>query len=372
MRSNVAGLGVNDSGHFPGIEQGHAELSEAGKPPTGHMRDELRQAPDAVARQAAGLDPVLGELVARLQHAPPRVVVTCARGSSAHAATFGKHLIERHLGIPVAAAAPNIASVYRARLRLDGQLFLAVSQSGGSDDLIETAAMAKAAGAVTAALVNTTDSRLAEACDLVLPIGAGPERSVAATKTFVASLAALLRLVALWGRDKQLGAALDRLPERLAAATELDWSEAANRLSDASSLVAIGRGPTLAIAREAALKLKEVCNLHAEAFSGAEFRHGPIALVGAQYPILTFAVADAGADGLRRLVGELCAMGAAVLTTDARERQASVVPVLAPDHPEADAACLIQSFYGMTVALAARRGIDPDRPRHLQKVTRTR
>src|SRR6187200_1485337 len=187
---------------------------------------EFRQAPDAVRRQAVSLAQPLRELIGFLRKRRPQVVVTCARGSSAHAATFGKHLIERTLGIPVAAAAPSIATVYRRSLTLSGQLFLAVSQSGRSDDLVELAASAKAAGAVTAALVNAADSPLAAACDIVLPISAGPELSVAATKTVIASMSALLRLVALWAEDTEATAALERLPERLATATALDWSPA--------------------------------------------------------------------------------------------------------------------------------------------------
>lgn len=358
-----------DGDHGIGLAAGDAAGSAA---TTGRMCDELRQAPDAVAQQGIALAGPLRELVDRLTTRPPQVVVTCARGSSAHAATFGKHLIERHLGIPVAAAAPNIASVYRAKLRLEGQLFLAMSQSGSSDDLIETARAAKEGGALTVALVNATESPLASICDLVLPIAAGPERSVAATKSFVATLTALLRLVALWHGDPTLDGALHHLPERLRQAAELDWAAAADALTGAESLVAVGRGPTLAIAREAALKLKEVCNLHAEAFSGAEFRHGPIALVEPRFPLLMFPLADEAADGMHRLAAELFAMGATVLTTDSQVHEAIRLPVLAPDHPEADAVCLIQSFYAMTVGLAERRGIDPDRPRHLQKVTRTR
>lgn len=343
------------------------------------MADELREAPGAVLAQVQALATPLRALVARLKSHPPQLVVTCARGSSAHAATFGKHLIERHLGIPVAAMAPNIATVYRRSLHLSGQLFLAISQSGRSDDLVESAAMAKAAGALTAALVNATDSPLAAASDIVLPIAAGPERSVAATKTFVASLAALLRLVALWGDGCSddggaLPVALDRLPERLAAASDLDWAAATDAFAGAPSLIAIGRGPTLAIAREAALKLKEIANLHAEAFSGAEFLHGPVALVSTRYPILMFVPNDAGGDGTRRLATDLVGKGAVLLVADSgtNDRKAGDLPVLAPDHPETDTLCLIQSFYAMMIELADRLGIDPDRPRHLQKVTRTR
>src|ERR1700676_4724529 len=144
------------------------------------MAEELREAPQALRRQPQELAAPLTELVACLKRRPPQLVMTCARGSSAHAATFAKHLIELYLGIPVAAAAPSIASVYHRRLRLKDQLFLAISQSGRSDDLVESADMARASGALTAALVNTTQSPLATACDIVLPIGAGAERSVAA------------------------------------------------------------------------------------------------------------------------------------------------------------------------------------------------
>ena len=336
------------------------------------MAAELRESPEAVERQAEALGAVLADLAKRLKRRPPQVVVTCARGSSAHAATFVKHLIERHLGIPVAAAAPNIATIYHRPLELRDQLFLAISQSGLSDDLIETARMARAAGALTVALVNAASSPLAAACETVLPIAAGPELSVAATKTFVASLAALLRLTAMWTDDAAIRHACDRLPERLAEATRLDWSEGLGVLAKSSSLVTIGRGPTLAIAREAALKLKEICTLHAEAFSSAEFRHGPIALVSRTYPILVLAPTDEAAPGISDLIADLRRDGACALVAAAGERTAGVLPALAPEQPDADAICLIQSFYAFLVRLAQRRGADVERPRHLQKVTRTR
>jgi glutamine---fructose-6-phosphate transaminase (isomerizing) len=339
------------------------------------MAEELREAPDAVRRQQQALAAPLGELVGRLRSRPPQFAVTCARGSSAHAATFAKHQIELRLGIPVAAMAPNIATVYRRALRLDGQLFLAISQSGRSDDLVETAAMARDAGALTAAFVNTSESPLAAACEFVLQIGAGPELSVAATKSFVATLAALLRLVAAWSGDERLPDAIGRLPERLTNATDLDWCAALGPLADADSLIAIGRGPTLAIAREAALKLKEIANRHAEAFSGAEFLHGPVALVEPCYPILMFMPGDAAAEGLWQLAADLTGKGAALFIAGQERHKVTgpaLLPALAPDHPETDAVCLIQSFYAMMVRLAERLGIDPDRPRNLQKITRTR
>lgn len=336
------------------------------------MASEIREAPAAVRRQEADLARPVADLVARLKRRPPQVVVTCARGSSAHAATYAKHLIERDLGIPVAEAAPNIASVYGRQLHLKDQLFLAISQSGKSDDLVEMARAVRAAGAVTAAIVNATDGPLTKACDVVLPMGAGPELSVAASKTFVATLAVLLRLAAAWTGDTGLAGAIERLPDRLGDAAALDWSEAATALAGTISLVTIGRGPTLPIAREASLKLKETVNLHAEAFSGAEFLHGPVALVSSRYPVLMFMPTDQAAHGMRQLAADLRQKGTALFTTDAGVPGGGCLPALAPDHPETDAVCLIQSFYAMLIPLAERLGADVDRPRHLQKVTRTR
>jgi glutamine---fructose-6-phosphate transaminase (isomerizing) len=336
------------------------------------MADEIRQAPEAVRGQQNGLIQPLAELAARLERRPPQVVVTCARGSSAHAGPFGKHLIERYIGLPVAAAAPNIASVYRQRLHLRDQLFLAISQSGRSDDLVELTISARASGALTVAMVNATDGPLASACDILLPIGAGPELSVAATKTFVATLSALLRLTASWTGDGRLEGAIERLPDRLAAASALDWSAALSALTDTISLITIGRGPTLAIAREASLKLKETCNLHAEAFSGAEFRHGPMALVSSRYPILMFMPTDAAAEGMRQLAADLRHKGTALFVAEPGAAAAGRLPVLATDHAETDAVCLVQSFYVMSILLAKRLGTDVDNPRHLQKITRTR
>ncbi len=336
------------------------------------MLSEIREAPEAVRRQSEALAPILSVLADRLQRRPPQVVVTCARGSSAHAATFGKHLIERYLGVVTAAAAPNITTIYHRRLSLDGQFFLAISQSGKSEDIVEQAAGARAAGAVTACITNDTASPLAQACEFVLPMAAGPELSIPATKTFVASVAALARLVALWAKDEALARALDTLPDRLVAAADLDWSSLLEELVHAKSLVTIGRGPTLAIAREAALKLKETSELHAEAFSAAEFLHGPVALVAPRFPVLMFAPTDAAAAGMNDLAADLRAKGAAVFITSEEQTTPDRLPALPAEHAETDAICLIQSFYAMVVHLAAKRGRDADRPRHLRKVTRTR
>jgi glutamine---fructose-6-phosphate transaminase (isomerizing) len=335
------------------------------------MARELKDAPHAVRRQEAS-GKAVQELIARCRRHPPQLVVTCARGSSDNAATFAKHLIERYLRIPVAAAAPNIATVYHQRLKLKNQLLLVISQSGCSDDLAEFSRMAKSAGATTAAVVNDITSPLAEICDVILPMAAGPELSVAATKSFIATLAMLLRVTAAWSEDRALSAALDRLPNRLEQASALDWGACVDALSQANSLVTIGRGPTLAIAREAALKLKETCYLHAEAFSSAEFQHGPLSLVSPRYPIVMFMPSDAAVSTMRELAASLRAKGAALFCTDNEATIVDGLPVLDSDQPDADAVCLIQSFYAVVIRVAAIRGTNVDTPRHLQKITRTR
>jgi glucosamine--fructose-6-phosphate aminotransferase (isomerizing) len=335
------------------------------------MGVEAREAPAVLQRHAAALALPITELIAMLRKRSPDVVVTCARGSSAHAATFAKHLIERHLAIPVSPAAPSVVSVYRQALHMKGQLFLAISQAGRSADIVETAAMARSCGAVTAAIVNDIASPLAQTCDIVLPLGAGAELSVAASKSFIASLAVLLRLTAAWADDAAMHQSIDRLPDRLAAAMELDWSAAIESLASARSIMTIGRGPTLAIAREAALKLKEACNAHAEAFSSAEFQHGPMTLVEAAYPVLLFAPTDEAARGMEALRAKLSRMDASVFSTE-RISGSAFLPTLEADHPDADAICQIQTFYRLLLHIAARRGNDVDRPRHLNKVTTTR
>jgi len=341
-------------------------------PVAASMSEEVHESPAVVRRQESLLAEPIAALVTRAAACGPRLLMTCARGSSTHAAKFAKHVFERYLGIPVAAAAPNIATQYRRSLDLNGQLFLSISQSGRSDDLVETTEMARRAGALTVSLVNDPASPLARAAELVLPLCAGPELSVAATKSFVASLAALLRIVAAWTGDSPLREACARLPDRLAATATLDWSAALAPLAEASSVVTIGRGPTFAIACEAALKLKETCELHAEAFSAAEFRHGPIALVSPAYPVLLFHPNDEAGGGFSDLAGDLQRIGGCVLVAGGAAKTPGQLPTLAAQQAEGDAICLIQSFYLLLARLAASRGTDADQPRHLQKVTRTR
>lgn len=333
------------------------------------MRRESGESGEAVARFLARNAGALESLGAYLRRHPPAVVVTCARGSSDHAATYGKYLIETMLGVPVASAAPSVTSVYASGIRKTDALVIAISQSGRSPDLLATVARYKDAGAHVVALVNDEESPLAAAADTLLPLCAGPERSVAATKSFVASLAGLAALTAHWSAEPGLVEALASLPSTLDAARDLDWSPLVATLVEARNLFVIGRGYGLSIAQEAALKLKETCGLHAEGFSSAEVRHGPMAIVNRDFPVLAFATSDeAGAD-VRKAAGEFAERGARVLLAQIDGK--GQLPALAI-HPALEPIPMIQSFYGAAEALAVARGLDPDNPPFLRKVTETR
>ena len=348
--------------------------------PMTRMFQEAAEAPGAVRRQLSANAAVMAHLGRTLRARKPGLVVTLGRGSSDHAATYAQYLIETRLGVATTSAAPSVSSLYAATPSLDGALCLAISQSGKSPDLLSAAQAAKDGGAYLVALVNAEDSPLAELADAVVPLGAGPELSVAATKSYITALTAIAQLVAAWGEDPALSDALAALPEHLEAAWELDWSAGVTRLKAARSLYVIGRGVGFAVAQEAALKFKETCGLHAEAFSAAEVRHGPMALVGPDFPALVFSQDDESRASVEHLVGELLAKNSDVLFAGAPQDGAGTaaaipLPVLAGDATAGDPALqpilLVQSFYRMVNALALARGYDPDSPPHLNKVTET-
>ena len=334
------------------------------------MFAEAGEAGARVTAQRTANRGALAAIAARLRANPPRMVVTCARGSSDHAATYAKYLIETRLGLSTASAAPSVASVYQARSNAEGTLWIAISQSGRSPDLIASLEAAKAGGAVTIALVNEADSPLAAIADHALPLHAGPERSVPATKSFIASLAALAALVAAWSQDEVLDRALAELPALLPQAWESDWSALVDRLVPAQGLYAIGRGLGLGIAQEAALKLKETCGLHAEAFSAAELRHGPMALVGPDFPLLVFRQSDETETSIDEAIADMRKRGADIFVAGGEAEDAVLLP--SPrHHPAIEPMLQIQSFYRAAANLSVRRGFDPDRPPHLAKVTET-
>ena len=338
---------------------------------TSLMAREVAEIPTAAARFLTESASAVQQAAQALRQADPGLVITVARGSSDHAATYLKYAIELLAGVPVASVGPSVASIYGRPLRLAGSVCLGISQSGRSPDIVEMMRAAHAGGAISVAITNDAASPMAGASDHCLPLNAGQERSVAATKTFVCSVLAGLSLLAEWQQDNALRAALRTAPDALSAALSLDWTPLSNRLSRATQAFVLGRGPAFAIAAESALKLKETCGLHAESYSAAEVLHGPAAIVAAQFPVLALGIEDAALPHLAATAEKLAGQGADVFVTGTTVPGAVTLPSVGGLHPLVAPLALIVAFYAFAETLSRRRGFDPDTPPHLRKVTET-
>lgn len=335
------------------------------------MLDEAREAPQAVARQLQQDQERWRAFGALLRGRPPAALLTIARGSSDHAAHYAAYLVMARLGRLVTSMPMSLLTLYQSRIHCEGLVSFAFSQSGQSPDLVGPTRYLREGGAVTCAFVNEAASPLATAAEWLFPLHAGAERSVAATKSFIAQMVAGARLVAHWQDDGELQAGLAQLPAALEQACRCDWSPAVEALRDADRLFVIGRGLGLPAALEAALKFKETCGIQAEAFSGAEVQHGPMRLIEEGYPLLVFAPRGPAQEGLLELARTMRTRGARVLLAAPAGTPDANLPLIDSAVPELDAICAIQSFYPMVEALARARGNDPDSPPHLKKVTRT-
>ncbi len=335
------------------------------------MLAESREAPDAVALQLAHNDKEYSEFGALLRTQPPTSLLTVARGSSDHAAHFLAYLVMARMGRLVTSLPMSLITLYQSQIECKGLVSLAFSQSGQSPDLVEPTRYFREGGAVTAAFVNRPDSPLADAAEWVFPLHAGTETSVAATKSFIAQLVAGARVAAAWQDDLTLQSALSDLPAALSRAAHMDWSSALDVLHGVDRLFVIGRGTGMPVALEAALKFKETCGIQAEAFSSAEVKHGPMALIEEGYPLLVVAPRGPAQAGLLALAEEMRLRGAKILLAAPIGTPGANLPMVETAAIELDPISLIQSFYPMVEALARARGRNPDEPRFLAKVTRT-
>lgn len=335
------------------------------------MRREIDEIPVAVERLLSQGQDSVAQAAEAARALNPSFIMTVARGSSDHVCTYLKYLSEILMGVPVASVGPSVASIYDSPLRLDKALSIGVSQSGKSPDIVAMAKNAGRDGALSVALTNDAGSPLADVSQHVLDIHAGPELSVAATKTFVTSAVAGAWLLAKWDNNQELLGAIHALPEQLEAATKIDWPEVRTAIGSRSSLYTLGRGQALAMSNEAALKFKETCQLHAESYSSAEVLHGPVSIVEEDFPVLAFAAADAAEPALAEIADTIAEKDANVFGTTNKLRKAQTIDHVRTNHPLTDPISLIVSFYAMVEAFAASRGIDPDAPRHLKKVTET-
>lgn len=335
------------------------------------MLEEALSAPAAVARQLAADQNAYVALGEALRASPPTSLLTVARGSSDHAAHYMAYLMMARLGRLVTSLPMSLITLYQSKIECKGLVSLAFSQSGQSPDLVAPTKFFSAGGARTVAFVNAEGSPLAAAAQHVFGLHAGPEQSVAATKSYIAQLVAGARVVAAWQGDEDLSAALQTLPQALEKAAALRWDVAVEALKEADKLFVIGRGTGLAIAMEAALKFKETCGIQAEAFSGAEVKHGPMALVEEGYPLLVFAPRGPAQAGLIALAEEMRGRGARVLLAAPAGTPGAELELACTGNEDLDPIAAVQSFYPMVEALARARGLNPDQPRHLAKVTKT-
>lgn len=326
------------------------------------MEQEAKQAPSVIAKQLKANQALAQTIGENLRTLNPKMVMIIGRGSSDHAGVFGKYLIEIEAGVPTFAAAPSVSSVYGKQLKLEQALVIVISQSGRSPDIIAQAEMAKAAGAYCVALVNDETSPLTDIVDDVLPLKAGEEVSVAATKSYLATLSALLQLTAYWTQNTDLIKALSSLPAAMQAIVNTPAQLTPESIANVKNMVVLGRGLGYAITKEMALKLKEVSSIHAEAFSSAEFLHGPATLVEQGLAILDCQINDESANVHVQQINEMRTRGAEVVAL--QQLDAGVHPRLAP-------LVVLQRFYLDVAYVAVARGFNPDEPKGLKKVTRT-
>jgi len=332
------------------------------------MAREIAEIP-ALAERLLARDDAIAAIAKRIGDANPRFAVLCARGSSGHVTVFMRYLLEARLGLLVSAAAPSVVTAYKKRPEMRDALFVVVSQSGRSPDLVMATRVARECGALTLAIVNDEDSPAAKAADLVLPINAGPEKAVAATKTVALSMIAGTALVgALSQDDAELAAALRRLPRRLADALSCDWSEWSNSLIDAPAAFVAARGYGFGTAREVALKLTETLRLPALGYSAAELRHGPRAAISPATPVLLLRQNDEAATAVDELARDLQQAGDRVFLAGGPQ---SSLPWTGDDHPVCDPIVMLVPAYRAIEMAARKLGFDPDNPPHLNKVTQT-
>jgi glucosamine--fructose-6-phosphate aminotransferase (isomerizing) len=351
---------------------------------------ELGEQPEVLARLLDTAWPRLDELRAELRPEDANGIVVVARGSSDNAARYAQYLLGVRLALPVALATPSLHTVYGSLPRFDGRIVVAVSQSGTSPDVVEVLAAARAQGRPALAVTNDPGSPLASAASAVLDLGAGQERSVAATKTYTASLLAMALLaVALGPRAERSRAerALRAVPEAVGAtlAETAGPEAAAAAIGGADRAVAVGRGLNLATAYEAALKITELTGTLVAPFSPADLLHGPIAAVGPEVPVLLFAPDEPSRDSVFDIVPALRRRGAPVLVVAhatpgpaVAALTAADVAIALPAGPSGPVAPWLTPLVAIVPAqlLAARlavlRGVDVDRPAGLTKVTSTR
>ena len=343
------------------------------------LLSEIHEQPAVLARLLAEESDHISSIAARIRERAPRYLVIAARGTSDNAARYAQYLFGARNRLSVALATPSLYTLYTSPPRLDGALVVGISQSGASPDLVAVLAEARRQDCATLAITNEPGSPLAQVAGDVIGLHAGPERSVAATKTYTAQLLALAMLSGGLGGPAGSGAQLARVPGWVEAALGQDTVLAAKRaaalLSNADRCVVIGRGFNYATTFELALKLKELAYVAAEPYSSADFMHGPVALVEADFPVLAVNPGGAVFAEVQAVIAEVKRRGARPIILSERDDALAqaAAPIVLPDGVPEWLSPIVAIAPGQLLAAHASlaRGFDPDQPRGLQKVTRT-
>lgn len=338
------------------------------------MAAEIKEQPQVLDRILHDGRRDILEVAEAIQTRRPRCVLFVARGTSDHAALYAKYLLETQLGLATGLASPSTTTVYDAHSQLQDVLVVAVSQSGGSPDLLEPFQRARTAGATTVAVTNAPDSPLARAAEYPLDVLAGSERAVAATKTYTAELLTLFLLMdGLAGRDGEIAWSLPDQADHVLGCEDM-VRQLAVRYRFAEQLVVTARGYNYPTARETALKLMETSYLVAHAFSGADLLHGPMAMIERGFPVIAIVPQGQGGAALKPVLERLWELGADTLVVgDPLAVQLGTVGLPLPELGQEilTPILLILPMQQLAWYLARERGSDPDQPRGLKKVTTT-
>jgi len=331
------------------------------------MAAEIAEQPEVLARLLANSEP-FSEAAARIAASRPRFVLIAARGTSDHAGLYAKYLAEVQMQLPAGLVSPSALTVYGARPQMSDVLFVAVSQSGRSPDLIDSLTAARQGGALTVAVTNAPDSPLARAAELSVDVLAGLERAVAATKTYTAQLLALHLLLGGEQAAREAAGLPEAAARTLALTSDEQLAAIAARFQYAERLVLTARGYSYPTAREAALKLMETSYLGAQAFSGADLLHGPLAMIDRSVPVIAITSPGKGGRAMQPVLERLAELEAHVLRVGVEQG----LPIAADGVPEQLLPILeILPLQRLAWRVALDRAFDPDRPRGLSKVTQT-
>ncbi|ELV09133.1 Hypothetical protein F387_01025 [Wohlfahrtiimonas chitiniclastica SH04] len=335
-----------------------------------YMAKEIREIPDVIAKQGESNAPMLIKLAEFIKKETIHGITLLGRGSSKNACYYAKYIFETALNIPVSMASPSVASIYDRTLNFNNHLLFVCSQSGSSPDLIKYAENAKAGGATLIGLVNDENSPLAKMSDFLFGLKAGKEHSVAATKSYIATIYAFASIYAMFCGKNDLADELYHLPEVMDQVVHTRWDQFSDAMVTEDQLFCLGRSFNFSTAKEVALKFNETCQVFAKDYSSSEFFHGPLALIERGIPILHFLMNDESHRVSVETTEKLLNLGANVYTVDSKafDEKTLVIPASSP---------LIQpmiqttALYSIIEEIAMKKGMNPDEPPFLNKVTKT-